>query len=130
MKKTSYLLLSALAALSFLFVPLTTAYAASDPVDVFTDACKTNPDSLGCEGNKPATGSGIFGIIKNVIEVMLTIGGIVAVIMIIIGGIRYVTSNGEQAHVKGAKDTILYAVIGLVVTILAYSIVYYVTKNL
>jgi multisubunit Na+/H+ antiporter MnhB subunit len=47
----------------------------------------------------------------------------IAVIMIVIGGIRYTTSNGDSSQVKSAKDTIMYAVIGLVVAILAYAIV-------
>lgn len=129
MKKISYLLFSTLTVLSFLFVPVPVAYAASTS-DVFTEACAANPDGVGCEAGKPATGSGVFAIIKNVIQVMLTIGGIIAVIMIIVGGIQYVTSNGEQSHVKSAKDTILYAIVGLVVTIVAYSVVYYVTKSI
>jgi hypothetical protein len=56
--------------------------------------------------------------IAMVINILLFVIGAVAVIMIIIGGIRYVTSNGDQAQVKGAKDTIMYSVIGLVVAIL------------
>jgi multisubunit Na+/H+ antiporter MnhB subunit len=49
--------------------------------------------------------------------------------MIIIGGIRYTTSNGESSQIKSAKDTIMYAVIGLVVAILAYSIVNFVVDQ-
>lgn len=70
------------------------------------------------------------GFIKAVIGVLLFIVGAVSVIMIIVGGIRYVTSNGDQAHVKAAKDTILYAVIGLIVALLAYAIVNFVTTNI
>ncbi len=64
--------------------------------------------------------------IKTVVNVLLFILGVIAVIMIIIGGIRYTTSNGDQANVKAAKDIILYAVVGLVVAILAYAIVNFV----
>jgi uncharacterized membrane protein YjfL (UPF0719 family) len=46
--------------------------------------------------------------------------------MIIIGGFMYVLSAGDQAKVTKAKDTVLYAVIGLVVTLLAFSIVKFV----
>jgi hypothetical protein len=55
--------------------------------------------------------------------------GIVATIMIIIGGIRYVTSNGDASQVKSAKDTILYSVIGLIVALMAYAIVNFVTAR-
>lgn len=64
--------------------------------------------------------------IKTIVNIMLFLLGAIAVIMIIIGGIRYTTSNGDASSVKGAKDTILYAVIGLVVAILAYAIVNFV----
>lgn len=65
-------------------------------------------------------------IIKNVINAILVVLGMAAVIMIIIGGIRYTTSNGDASSVKGAKDTILYAVVGLVIAILSYAIVNFV----
>ena len=67
--------------------------------------------------------------IKTVVNVLLFILGVIAVIMIIIGGIRYTTSNGDQANVKAAKDIILYAVVGLVVAILAYAIVNFVLDS-
>ncbi|MDO4684870.1 MAG: hypothetical protein Q4B06_04185 [Candidatus Saccharibacteria bacterium] len=68
--------------------------------------------------------------IKSVINMMLFIAGAVAVIMIIIGGIRFVTSNGDASSVTAARHTILYAVIGLIVIILAYAIVNFVVSNI
>lgn len=65
-------------------------------------------------------------IITNVINGILFMLGIAAVIMIILGGVRYVTSNGEPNNIKAAKDTILYSVIGLVVAIMAFAIVNFV----
>jgi hypothetical protein len=61
--------------------------------------------------------------IRIVVNILLFILGAIAVVMIIIGGIRYATSNGDSSQIKTAKDTILYAVIGLIVAILAYAIV-------
>lgn len=69
-------------------------------------------------------------IVKNVINVILIILGMVAVIMIIIGGIRYTTSNGDSSQIKSAKDTILYAVVGLVVAIFAFAIVNFILERL
>lgn len=69
------------------------------------------------------------GLFTQIVNILLFIIGAVAVIMIIVGGIRYVTSNGDQAHVKAAKDTIMYAIIGLVVAILAYAIVNFLVSN-
>jgi TctA family transporter len=52
--------------------------------------------------------------------------GIIAVVMIIVGGIQYITSGGDSGNVTKAKNTILYAVIGLVVVALAQIIVKFV----
>ena len=57
---------------------------------------------------------------------LLLVIGVVAVIMLIVGGFRYVLSNGNEKAVSAAKDTILYAIIGIVVALLAYAIVNFV----
>lgn len=62
-------------------------------------------------------------IIPRVINLMLFIIGILAIFMIIYGGIRYVLSGGDNTKVKDAKNTILYAIVGLVVALLGYAIV-------
>lgn len=72
----------------------------------------------------------LTNLIKNVVNVLLFIVGIAAVIMIIIGGLRYVTSSGDQSQVTAAKNTILYSVVGLVVAALAYAIVNFVVDKL
>jgi len=69
-------------------------------------------------------------IVSTVISTIIYIIGIIAVIMIIIGGIHYATSQGDAAKVKKGKDTILYGIIGLVVAILAYAIVNFVLEAL
>ena len=56
--------------------------------------------------------------------------GAVAVIMLIVGGFRYVTSNGDQNSVTTAKNTIMYALIGIIVAFLAYAAVNFVTSQL
>lgn len=62
-------------------------------------------------------------IVGNVIALFLFVLGIAAVFMIIFGGFRYVTSNGDSGKLEGAKNTILYSVVGLVVAIFAYALV-------
>lgn len=69
------------------------------------------------------------GIFKTITNVLLFIIGAISVIMLIIGGIRYTVSNGDQAAVTSAKNTILYAVIGIVVAILAYALVNFVITS-
>ncbi len=64
--------------------------------------------------------------ITNTVNTLLFIVGVASVIMIIIGGLRYVFSGGDPKNTTAAKDTILYAVIGVVVAALAYAIVNFV----
>jgi hypothetical protein len=68
----------------------------------------------------------INNIVTLVINIFSVVVGIVAVIMIIVGGIRYVTSGGDSGNVSAAKNTILYAIIGLVIVALAQVLVRYV----
>lgn len=70
-----------------------------------------------------SSSTNVGDVIKTITNVLLFIVGAVSVIMIVIGGLRYTISNGEASSIKGAKDTIFYAVIGLVVAILGYAIV-------
>ncbi|PID32985.1 hypothetical protein CR969_03195 [Candidatus Saccharibacteria bacterium] len=67
-------------------------------------------------------------IIKTVINFMLYGIGILSVIMLIIGGFRYVISGGQKDSVTAAKNTILYAIIGLLIAIFAYAIVRFVVN--
>jgi len=63
---------------------------------------------------------------RTIVNTLLIILGMISVIMIVIGGVKYTTSNGDSASVKSAKDTILYAIIGLILAILSFSIVNFV----
>lgn len=96
------------------------------------EACGSNQDlsgSTGCDSDTSQGTSGISNIIKTVINVFSAIVGIVSVIMIIYGGFRYVTSGGDSGHVSSAKNTIIYAIVGLVVVALAQFIVQYVLNQ-
>lgn len=68
--------------------------------------------------------------VKIIINVALGVLGLVAVVMIILGGLSYTTSAGDAAKVKKAKDTIMYGVIGLVVALLAFAIVNFVLTSI
>ncbi len=74
-------------------------------------------------------GNNLEGTVTNVINVVLYVVGILAVVMVIIGGVKYTTSGGDQAAVTSAKNTILYGIIGLVIAILAYAIVNFVVRK-
>ena len=78
-----------------------------------------------CDGC-PADLFGDTGVFKQITNTILYIVGIVAVIMLIIGGVKYVISGGDAKKVTDAKNTVLYAIIGLVIAFLAYAIVNFV----
>ena len=82
-----------------------------------------------CDGC-PADLFGDTGVFKQVTNVILYIVGIIAVIMLIIGGIKYVVSGGDSKKVTDANNTVLYAIIGLVIAFLAFAIVNFVISAL
>ena len=94
-------------------------------VDVFP-ACNGVTDSSVC-GAKDKDKADSF--IKNLVNILLYILGAISVLVIIVSGIMYTVSGGDASNVKKAKDT-LYAVVGLVVAILAYAIVNFVLTML
>lgn len=76
----------------------------------------------GLNGSLPAQ-------IKIVTNTLLLAIGISAVIMLIIGGFRYVFSGGNEKSVSAAKDTVIYAVVGIIVAIMSYSIINFVISR-
>lgn len=79
--------------------------------------------------NETEANNSVNNIITTVINIFSWIVGIVAVIMIIVGGLKYITSTGDSNSVNGAKNTILYAIIGLVIVASAQIIVKFVLKK-
>jgi len=67
--------------------------------------------------------------IATVINIISVFGGALAVLMIIVGGFRYITSGGSPEGTKGARQTIVYAIIGLVVIAVAQIIVHFVIHS-
>lgn len=74
-------------------------------------------------GNVPTELFGNGSIFTTVVNVLLFVIGAISVIMLIIGGIRYTISAGDSGNVTAAKNTIMYALIGLVIAFLAFAIV-------
>ncbi|HSX48355.1 MAG TPA: hypothetical protein VLF41_02550 [Candidatus Nanoarchaeia archaeon] len=68
-------------------------------------------------------GGNVQDLVPKIINVLLFVVGAVSVIMIIVGGLMYTLSAGDPSNTKKAKDTILYAIIGLVVALAAGAIV-------
>lgn len=69
-------------------------------------------------------------LISNIINILIYVAGTASVIVIIVGGIMYIVSGGNESNTKRAKDAILYAIIGLIISLAAFAIVNYVLGGL
>lgn len=101
------------------------------PLPVFAfDLSMSNGASSARGVDQATTLFGATGIFTTITNVMLFVVGAISVIMVVIGGLRYVISGGNSTNITTAKNTILYAVIGLVVAILAYAMINFVIGSL
>ena len=123
-----YILITALRDRLFLALPVMLPVAVHAAADLQGNLCAganldvTNPD---CTDTNAAPDR-VNEILTAVINIFSIVVGIVAVIMIIVGGLKYITSAGDSGNVTGAKNTILYAIVGLIIVALAQVIVKFV----
>lgn len=91
--------------------------------NAYTDACngisQLNGGTQGCA----TSGTSVGGIISQVVNILSIVLGGIAIVMIIVSGIRFATSGGSSNGVSGAKKTLIYAVVGLVIAVLAQVII-------
>lgn len=112
--------------------------AVSAPVNAGTTstACTgtlTLQNGVNCAAPKETSNKTLFGaggLFQTIASILIFIVGAVAVIMLIIGGLRYVLSAGDAKNVSAAKDTILYAIVGIVVALLSFALVQFVVSSL
>lgn len=112
---------------SLVAVLMMAGVAITVPQRAFAD-CASGTDirsGIDCASQQQKTQS-VSGGIKTAVNTLLFVVGIAAVIVIIVSGLRFITAGGNPQSVSSARDSILYAVIGLVVAILAYAIVNFV----
>lgn len=127
MKKTR-LLIATMMLFGFVAAPLATVTTVEAQGRILTGiddgATRIDPEADGDAEEQ------VNNIISTVINIFSLVVGVISVIMIIIGGFKYITSGGDSGNVTSAKNTILYAVIGLVVVALAQIIVRFVVGRL
>jgi hypothetical protein len=119
MKQVKLLFLALAMSLGLVAIPAALPVYA---VEVF-EACDDIENSAVCDSSDDDELPSMAMIIVNT---MLFVLGLAAVVMIVIGGIYYATSGGDAAKVKTGKETILYSVVGLIIALLAFSIVNFV----
>jgi hypothetical protein len=96
--------------------------------DLFKSCSGVESEICNDQANQTLFGAGsIWG---RVIDMLIFLVGAVSVIMIVVGGLRYTMSAGDSSAINGAKNTILYSIVGLVISIMAYAIVNFVASNL
>jgi hypothetical protein len=95
---------------------------AADPLSAGASCSQAN----GTASNLFAQG-GVFQVVANTLIFLV---GAIAVIFLIIGGLRYVISQGEQKNIEAAKNTILYAIVGIVVAVISFALVQFVISAL
>ncbi len=119
MRRIKYVILTLFLVSGIGLFALPTSVSAINPLAA---PCANGAGSAVCGGS----GDDLPGFAKKLANGLLYILGAVAVIVIILSGIFYATSGGNAASVKRAKDTLLYAVVGLLVALFSYAIVNYV----
>lgn len=124
MKKRIKMFVATVAASGLLFIGLP-VNAVSCP-DGTTQAGSEKDTLAECNVSDDTS---LMNTVLNLINVALSVLGLVAVAVIILGAVQFMTASGDPGKVKKAKDTILYGVIGLVVAILAYSIVNFIIAS-
>lgn len=113
---------------SFFIAPATHLYAAGNSADQACETLKAISPDKSCE-SKDETESSAKKIIKFVITVISFLAGVIAVVMIIVSGFKFVTSNGDSNSLSSSKKSLIYAIIGLLVVAMAQIIVKFVIKN-
>lgn len=95
-----------------------------------------NPRDEICKGIGSVDGKGnctkdnsLTNLIRRIINIFSVIIGIVAVIMIMVAGYKYITANGDSGNLSSAKNTLIYAIVGLVVVAMSQFIVQFVLDN-
>lgn len=105
--------------------------AASQPLSVSAvspfSACGGS-DAAVCESN--ARDDSLMKLMEAVINTLLFLVGIIAVIVIIVNGIRFVTSNGNSDQVTSARNGVIYAMVGIAVAVMAYAIVRFILARI
>ena len=113
---------------------VSTAVSAQSTPSIQDNLCNSvnslQVDSTGNCASTTASGtSTVNNIITTVINLFSVVVGVIAVIMIIYAGLKYITSGGDSAKITSAKNTIVYAIIGLIVVALAQFIVKFVLNK-
>jgi len=134
-QKIKSFILITLASSTLLVPALATTVVATASADTISDSVCTginnaaNGSNINTCGTAGTSSTNLSAIASKIVSIFSVIVGIVAVIMIIYGGFRYITSGGDSGKVGNAKNSLIYALVGLVIVALAQVIVHYVLNT-
>lgn len=99
------------------------------------DTALASTTTTACEGVSAAGGSGCGDVefktfLGKIVDILIFIIGAISVIMIVVGGLRYTLSGGDANSITAGKNTVIYAIIGLVVALMSYAISKFVISSL
>jgi len=109
-----------------LLVLLAPAGAFAQSSEAARQVCQGVGQAAGGAACGTGTGPTLSGVVTTAVNFLSLIVGIAAVLVIIFAGFRYITAAGDSSRINGAKDTLLYAIIGLIIAISAQVIVRFV----
>lgn len=122
--KLTSLIAAIVATLSFSALAITPVFATGECSDIcscstVTEAAKA---AYGCKNTDQGSEADFSNALQGILNGVISSLGLVAVIVIVIGGVMYMTSNGDAGKLQKAKNTILYAAIGLIICVLSFAI--------
>lgn len=105
--------------------------SAQDPLDQTCDTVDARTSSATCDArttDNPLTGPN--GLLEKITNIVAIVAGFAAVIMIMVGGFRYITANGDSQSATNARKTVLAAIIGLIIIVAARSLIVFVLRRI
>ena len=116
--------------LSFTTLVPTATYAASATEDI-SAVCASNPNSSLCVGYKKGQNSDnpVVKTLTIVINILSFLAGVLAVFLVVYGGFKYIVSAGDAGKVTSAKNTILYALVGIVVVVISRQLILFILSK-
>lgn len=139
MKKTNSRMIKKILALAMIAATIVTSALAPMSCQANGDPMKDACSKVRKVGNSAACDAlqingdqvdKVNSIISNVTTKLLFFVGVACVIMIIYSGVQYITSAGDTSKTKKATQTMIYAIVGLVIAVMAYAIIWFVLNNI
>lgn len=105
------------------------SYASSALTPNQEAVCESIGSGKDCKDTAAGGGTQVDSVIQTIVRVLGIVAGILAVIMIIVSGIKYITSGGDSSKIASAKNALVYALVGIVIVALSQVIVRFVLSN-